>query len=137
MTTTVCQCCFYKYRTDINFQGCTHGADEQIEVTWNNETQNTETKTQVRPFPELCAKYVRKFVMCNPHKKKCVGLKCTYPHGQAELENWNRRLSALRSSLQASTEDVPISSPPQEKKRRLEGKPIDALKLVCSSCLIL
>lgn len=106
----ICEDCFYKHRTNVDFDSCPHG-DKHVYCTWNVDRQTCETTAKsIRPLPEVS---VRQFYMCNP--LFCRGKECTYAHGKPELKNWNQLLR---------TRNKPGTRKPGSKRMRLsqEGK---------------
>ena len=63
-------------------------------MTWNEEMERYETTGKsIRPFPEGLRGRVKSYVaMCDPYKGTCRRKQCTFAHGKAEQESWNKIL---------------------------------------------
>ena len=90
---TVCWDCFYKFRTNP-YMFCKSGGEREACVTWNEEMERYETTGKsIRPFPEGLRGRVKSYVaMCDPYKGTCRKEQCTFAHGKAEQEAWNKIL---------------------------------------------
>lgn len=94
----VCEECFYDHRTNSEFVACPHPS-KVVKCTWNVRKQWCETTNlYIRKIPSklLTNQNVKKVCICNPHQRYCRREKCTYAHGTAEKNAWQKELDISR-----------------------------------------